>query len=196
MTTFITQARFTKEGLNAMIVAPEDRAEIAGRLIAEVGGKLIAHYFTSGEYDIMLIFEGPSYEDTVPALIVAAAGSGVTGLKTVTALTSSEMRGAFVKAGAIAARNRSSEAGSAGLSPTQPRTDHPVSDSQREGKTSGDDQEDVKAAATILDAEKKAIDNIRAGRPAPYYFAPPELEDASQRTTSPNSSKSVDAVKK
>jgi hypothetical protein len=81
------------------------------------------------------------------------------------------------------------------LSPTQPRTDHPVSDSQREGKTSGENQEDVKAAATILDAEKKAIDNIRAGRPAPYYFAPPELEDASQPTTSPNSSKSVDAVK-
>jgi uncharacterized protein with GYD domain len=54
MTTFITQARFTKEGFNAMIAAPEDRAEIVGRLIAEVGGKLIAYYLTSGEYDIML----------------------------------------------------------------------------------------------------------------------------------------------
>ena len=83
MTTFITQARFTKEGFNAMIAAPEDRAEIVGRLIAEVGGKLIAYYLTSGEYDILLIFEGPSYEDTVPALIVAAAESGVADLKTV-----------------------------------------------------------------------------------------------------------------
>jgi uncharacterized protein with GYD domain len=75
MTTFITQARFTKEGLNAMIAAPEDRAEIAGRLIAEVGGKLIAHYFTSGEYDIMLIFEGPSYEDTAPTLLLPLRGA-------------------------------------------------------------------------------------------------------------------------
>jgi uncharacterized protein with GYD domain len=73
MPTFVTQARFTKEGFNAMIAAPEDRAEIVGRLIAEVGGKLIAYYLTSGEYDILLIFEGPSYEETVPALIVAAA---------------------------------------------------------------------------------------------------------------------------
>jgi hypothetical protein len=65
-----------------------------------------------------------------------------------------------------------------------------------EGKTSGEGQEDVKAAATILDAEKKAIDNIRAGRPAPYYFAPPELEDAPQPATSPNSTKSVECCKK
>jgi uncharacterized protein with GYD domain len=62
MTTFITQARFTKGGLNGMIAAPEDRAEIVGQLIAQVGGKLIAYYLTSGEYDILLIFEGPSYE--------------------------------------------------------------------------------------------------------------------------------------
>jgi uncharacterized protein with GYD domain len=50
MTTFITQARFTKDGLNATIAAPEDRTELAGRLIAEVGGKLVAYYLTSGEY--------------------------------------------------------------------------------------------------------------------------------------------------
>jgi hypothetical protein len=43
MTTFITQARFTKDGLNGMIAAPGDRTEIVGRLIAQVGGKLIAH---------------------------------------------------------------------------------------------------------------------------------------------------------
>src|SRR5262245_66611083 len=90
MTTFITQARFTKDGLNGMMAAPEDRAEIVSRLITEVGGKLIAYYLTSGEYDILLIFEGRSYEDAVPALIAVAAESGVADLKTVTALTSSE----------------------------------------------------------------------------------------------------------
>jgi uncharacterized protein with GYD domain len=86
MATFVTQARFTKDGLNDMIAAPQERAEIVGRLIAHVGGKLITCYLTSGEYDILLIFEGPSYGDTVPALIVAAADSGVADLKTVTAL--------------------------------------------------------------------------------------------------------------
>jgi uncharacterized protein with GYD domain len=193
MATFITQARFTKDGLNGMIAAPEDRAEIVGRLIAQVGGKFIAYYLTSGEYDVLLIFEGPSYEDTVPALIVAAAGSGVTDLKTVTALTSSEMKNAFVKAGSIAASFRSAGARSAGLSAAEPRTDLPNPDSQRGGETSSEDQESAKAAAGILDAEKKAMDDIRAGRPAPYFLTP---SDSAAPATSPPSTKSAGGVKK
>ena len=31
---------------------------------------------------------------------------------------------------------------------------------------------DIKAAADILDARKKAMEDIVAGRPAPYFFAP------------------------
>src|SRR6516165_3488650 len=133
MTTFITQARFTKDGLNGMIAAPEDRAEIVGRLIGQVWGNLIAYYLTSGEYDILLIFEGPSYEDTVPALIVAAAESGVADLKTVTALTLSEMKSAFVKAGAIAASYRSAAARPAAPSSAETQTHLSNSDFQREG---------------------------------------------------------------
>jgi uncharacterized protein with GYD domain len=170
MPTFITQARFTKHGLNAMIAASEDRMEIVGRLIAQAGGKVIGHYLTSGEYDLLLIFEAPSYEDAVPALIIAAAGSDLTDLKTVTALTSSEMKAAFGKAGSIAASSRSSAALAAGPAPAQPVTDQPKSDSQPEGEKSS---EEAKAAKAILDAEAKAVANIRAGRAAPYYLTPP-----------------------
>ena len=31
--------------------------------IAEAGGTLIAYYLTSGDYDTLLIFQAPSYED-------------------------------------------------------------------------------------------------------------------------------------
>ena len=196
MTTFVTQARLTKEGFNAMIAAPEDRAEIVGRLIAEVGGKLIAYYLTSGEYDILLIFEGPSYEETVPALIVAAAESGVADLKTVTALTSREMKSAFVKAGSIAASYRAAGARAATPSSTEPQTDLPNSGSQREGETAREAQDDVKAATAILNAEKKAVEDIRAGHPAPYYFAPPVSPSPSQPATSPRSTNSADAANK
>jgi uncharacterized protein with GYD domain len=58
---FITRGRFTKDGPKGMIAALEDRAEVVGRRVAEVGVKLIAYYFTSGDYDVSLIFEGPSY---------------------------------------------------------------------------------------------------------------------------------------
>jgi uncharacterized protein with GYD domain len=196
MTTFITQARFTKDGLNGMIAAPGDRTEIVGRLIAQVGGKLIAHYLTSGEYDILLIYEGPSYEETVPALIVAAMESGLADLKTVTALTSSEMKSAFVKAGSVAASYRSAGAHAATPSSAEPQTHRPNSDSQREGETAREAQDDVKAATAILNAENNAVEDIRAGRQAPYYFAPPVSAAPSQPATSPRSNNSADAVNK
>jgi uncharacterized protein with GYD domain len=149
MSTFITQARFTKDDLNGLICAPEDRAEIVGRLIAQVGGKLVAYYMTSGEFDVLFIFEGPSYEDMVPALIVAAERSGVGDLKTVTALTSSEMKNAFTKAGSIAASYRFPSVSPADLSTVEPHTDPP---SSNEENTLREGQEDVKAAST---AERK-----------------------------------------
>src|SRR5215471_8365749 len=190
MATFITQARFTKDGLNAMIAAPQDRAEVVGRLIAQVGGKLITCYLTSGDYDILLIFEAPSYEDTVPALIVAAAESGIADLKTVTALTSSEMKSAFVKAGPLAASYRSAAARPAAPSSAETQTHLSNSDFQREGGgTAQEAQDDVKAATAVLDAEKRAVGDIREGRPAPYYFAPREAQ--SQRASSPRSTKSA-----
>jgi uncharacterized protein with GYD domain len=190
MATFVTQARFTKDGLNAMIAAPQDRAEVVSRLIAQVGGKFITCYLTSGDYDILLIFEAPSYEDTVPALIVAAAESGIADLKTVTALTSSEMKSAFVKAGPIAASYRSAVARPAAPSSAETQTHLSNSDFQREGGgTAQEAQDDVKAATAVLDAEKRAVDDIREGRPAPYYFAPREAQ--SQRATSPRSTKSA-----
>ena len=190
MATFVTQARFTKDGLNAMIAAPQNRAEVVGRLIAQVGGKLITCYLTSGDYDILLIFEAPSYEDTVPALIVAAAESGIADLKTVTALTSSEMKSAFVKAGPLAASYRSAAARPAAPSSAETQTHLSNSDFQRGGGGAAQEaQDDVKAATAVLDAEKRAVDDIREGRPAPYYFAPREAQ--SQRASSPRSTKSA-----
>ena len=49
----------------------------ARQLIAGIGGTLIGCYRTSGDHDLLLIFEAPSYEEAVPALDAAAAGSGV-----------------------------------------------------------------------------------------------------------------------
>lgn len=94
MAIFITQARFATDGSTGMIAAPEDRAQAVGRLITAVEGKLIASYLTSGHYDILLIFEGPSHEKVEPALAVAAAVSGLSDLKTVTMLATSEMKSA------------------------------------------------------------------------------------------------------
>ena len=42
--------------------------------------------------------------------------------------------------------------------------------------------EEAKAAKAILDAQQKAVEDIRAGRPAPYYFTAPQSSVRSQDT--------------
>ncbi len=195
MAIFITQARFTKDGLQELFAAPEDRVGAIDRLIVKVGGSCIATYLTSGDYDILLIFEAPSYEDAVPALIAAAAGSGVIDLKTVTALTSSEMKGALVKAGSIAANDRPAGVTAAGLSLSEPKTDPSNPDPERT-ETADETQEDAKAATVVLDAHRKAVDDMKAGRPAPYYFAPPATSVPSRAAPSAPSTNNADAAKK
>jgi uncharacterized protein with GYD domain len=169
MTIFITQARFTKDGLKGMVASPEDRAEVVGRLIGEVGGKLMSYYMTSGDYDVLLIFEAASYQDVVPALVVAAAGGGVADLKTVTALKSSDMKSAFTKAGSIALSYRPPAVPAVNSAVPEQKMAAPTPDSQN-GEAPDETQDEAKTAAKILDARKKTMEDIEAGRPAPYYF--------------------------
>ena len=109
MAIFITQGRFTQDAVRGMIAKPEDRAEAVARLFARSGGKLLSYYMTFGEYDFLVVSEGP-YEGMAVTAIVVAAGGGVTDLKTTLALSSSEMKDAFAKAGPIASGFRSAGA--------------------------------------------------------------------------------------
>lgn len=102
MPVFITQGRFTHHAIKSMLASPEDRAEAVGQLIAKAGGKLLGYYMTFGEYDFLLISEGPADQAATP-LIIAAASGGVTDLKTSLAMTSSEMKQAFERAGRLGA---------------------------------------------------------------------------------------------
>src|SRR5262249_21350094 len=115
-------------------------------------------------------------------------------LRTVTALTSSEMKNAFVKAASIAANDRSSAAPAPRLCAIEPQTTSP--ESPPADKMVGEDREDAKSATAILDAQKKAVEDTRAGRPAPYYFASAGSEGSSQPGTSPRSTNSEDAARK
>jgi uncharacterized protein with GYD domain len=106
MPLFITQGRFTQDAMKGMLAKPEDRAEAVSQLFAKSGGKLLAYYFTFGEYDFLIVSEG-SNEGVATSAIAAVAGGGVTDTKTTLAMTSAEMKNAFAKAGPIAASFRS-----------------------------------------------------------------------------------------
>lgn len=106
MPVFITQGRFTQDAVKGLLAKPEDRAEMVSQLFAKSGGKLLGYYMTFGEYDFLIVSEGP-YEGVATSVIVAAAGGGVTDLKTTLAMTSAEMKSAFERAQPVAASFRS-----------------------------------------------------------------------------------------
>lgn len=105
MPLFITQGRFTSDAIKGMLAKPEDRFEMVSQLFSKSGGKLLAYYMTFGEYDFLVVSEGP-YEGAATSAIIAAASGGVTDLKTTLAMTSADMKAAFEKAGPIAASYR------------------------------------------------------------------------------------------
>jgi uncharacterized protein with GYD domain len=110
MPVFITQGRYTQDAVKGMLAKPEDRAESVAQFFAKAGGKMIAYYLTFGEYDFLVLSEGPSLDVAAAASIVAAAGGGVTDLKTTIGMTSNEMKNVFVKAGDLAAGFKSAGA--------------------------------------------------------------------------------------
>ena len=102
MPIFITQGRYTRDAIKGMIVKPEDRADAIGRVMSKAGGKLIAYYFTFGDYDFLSIAEAPSETQMAAALLAAASGGGVTDLRTTLAMTSVEAKGVFAAASDLA----------------------------------------------------------------------------------------------
>lgn len=103
MSIFISQGRFTKDAVRSLVAKPEDRAESIGKLFSACGGKLLSYYMTFGDYDFLVVSEGPD-EGVVTSTIVVAAAGEVTDLKTTLAIPSSDMKKAFAKAGAVVAK--------------------------------------------------------------------------------------------
>ena len=171
MAILITTARFPADSAQGAAVAPVERAQAAARqLIARIGGTLIGCYRTSGDSDVLLIFEAPSYEDAVPALGAAAAGSSVIDLKTVRVLAPHETKSPYTEgqAGAAIAATEGVNAAQGGA--PEPGAPHPA---PPDAGTASETEAGAKAAARILEARKKSAEDIVAGRPAPYYLATP-----------------------
>ena len=97
--TYLIQGRYTRTAIKGMIANPEDRAVEVEKLIEAAGGKLVAHYVTLGEYDFAVIAEAPDEKAVSAAVLVAAAGGGVTDMRTTVAMTSAEAKDVFTSAG-------------------------------------------------------------------------------------------------
>lgn len=107
MPIFISQGRYSQDAVKGMLARPEDRSEAVGKLLKDVGGKLLAHYLTFGEYDFLVICEAPNEQAMAAGLLAVGSGGGVTDLRTTLALTSKDAKAVMGKAGELAKSFRS-----------------------------------------------------------------------------------------
>ncbi|MGB6174885.1 MAG: GYD domain-containing protein [Methylocella sp.] len=101
MAIYITQGRYTPDAVKGMVANPENREKAIADLLEKAGAKLLAHYFTFGEYDFLSVAEAPSEEVMASALIAGAASGGISHLRTSLAMTAKDAMKAFKSAGAL-----------------------------------------------------------------------------------------------
>jgi uncharacterized protein with GYD domain len=90
MPTYVVLYRFTEQG-RKNIKGTVERAEAIQREQQERGFKVVAYYWTQGQYDLVTIVEAPSEEAMMGGLFsIAEAGNAVS--ETMRAFTPAEMQ--------------------------------------------------------------------------------------------------------
>jgi uncharacterized protein with GYD domain len=75
MPLYMTQFSYTPEAWKALVKAPEDRGKVFGELVEKMGGRLVAMYYSTGEWDGLLIYEAPD-EVAAAATVFSAVSPG------------------------------------------------------------------------------------------------------------------------
>ena len=104
MPLYMTQFSYTAEAWAALAKKPENRTEAVAKLAQQFGGRLVAAYFSFGEYDGFIIVESPDEVSATAALIAAISAGHLKATKTTVLLTPEQAVEAMRKAGGVAYR--------------------------------------------------------------------------------------------
>ena len=99
MATFLVQFKYSEQGTKGLLKeGGSKRREATEQLVKSLGGKMLAYYFTFGEYDGFSIIE---LDDNVAAAAAGLiiAGTGAVTTKTTVLLTTEEIDRATRKSG-------------------------------------------------------------------------------------------------
>lgn len=90
METYITLGKYTREGVQNIKDGPE-RIQAARQAIEQAGGKWVGWYLTMGQYDFVVITQGPNAQ-TAAALTLAIGMQGNIRTETLRAFTEEEFK--------------------------------------------------------------------------------------------------------
>src|ERR1039457_5523324 len=97
MALSMIQFVYKSETVGNLIQNPEDRSLAVGKLIEQLGGKMIGFYYSFGDYDGLIIADFPDNTSIAATSIVAFAGGGTSKLKTTILFTVKEAMAAMKK---------------------------------------------------------------------------------------------------
>ena len=87
MPTYMVQAAYTSTAWSKLVQRPENRMAALKPVVEQLGGEILAWYYTVGDYDVVVLFEVPSNINAAAASMAIAGGGAVKEIKT-TALMS------------------------------------------------------------------------------------------------------------
>jgi uncharacterized protein with GYD domain len=90
MPTYVSLLRYTQEGVKNIKESPA-RLDAAKKLFQSMGAELKQWYLTMGQYDAVVIAEGPD-DDTVAKLVLMIGAQGNIRTETFRAFTEDEYR--------------------------------------------------------------------------------------------------------
>lgn len=90
MPTYMVQAAYTSGAWSKLVQRPENRMEALKPVVEQLGGQILAWYYTFGEYDVVVLFEVPSTVNAAAASMAIAAGGAVKEIKTTTLMSPEE----------------------------------------------------------------------------------------------------------
>jgi uncharacterized protein with GYD domain len=95
------QFSYKSETVGNLIKNPEDRTIAVRQLIEKLGGKMLAFYYSYGEYDGLVIADMPDHVSGLATTMVSYAAGGTTKLKTTILITVQEAMAAMKKASGL-----------------------------------------------------------------------------------------------
>jgi uncharacterized protein with GYD domain len=101
MALSMVQFSYKTETFEKLIKNPEDRSVAVRKLIEQLGGRILAFYYTFGEFDGLVIADMPDQVSGLAANMVSLAGGGTAKLKTTILITVEEAMAAMKKASGI-----------------------------------------------------------------------------------------------
>ncbi len=87
MSLYMYQFKYTPAAWAAFVKKPEDRRPLVDELLKKLGGKLIAVYYTFGEWDGLVIYEAPNEIAAMAAVVAILAPGHLEATKTTVLFT-------------------------------------------------------------------------------------------------------------